>query len=68
MDDPLKLNAVATPKCLKRDRSAPHPFVLKLYQRLLSNCHADPIEHRVTLLTHLVFSVYRDLKETLNDE
>ena len=65
MDDPLKLNDAPVANSVRLARAAPHPEVERLYTRLTSGQHADPLEVRTLLLTHLVYVAYRDIKESL---
>jgi hypothetical protein len=66
MHDPLHLNSSPQANEDRLARAAPHPEVHRLYTRLTSNQHADSVELRVLLLTHLVYIAYRDLKESFH--
>jgi hypothetical protein len=65
MDDPLGLHNVPTPAPIRAEQIAPPSQLANLIQRISSNPGADSLETRVTLLTHLVYLIYIDLKEAI---
>jgi len=62
--DPLSLKDIRTPEILRLARAAPSPIVANIFQRLTNGNFADSLEVKVTLLAHLTYHIYRDLKET----
>jgi len=65
-DDPLKLRQHDPANSIRFARAEPHPDIERIYGRLRSGENADSIEVRLALLAHLVYLVYRDIKETCN--
>jgi hypothetical protein len=65
MDDPLGLRTIPTPVPTRAEQVAPPPQVTNLIRRISGNPGADSLETRITLLTHLVYLTYIDLKEHL---
>jgi hypothetical protein len=63
MDDPLKLHSIPTPVPERAKQIAPPVHISNLYKRITGNYTADSLETRVTLLAHLVYLAYADLKE-----
>jgi hypothetical protein len=65
MNDPLKLYDTPTTGSVRLARTAPHPDFERIYNRINNGAHADAIDIRILLLSHLIYVAYRDLKETL---
>jgi hypothetical protein len=63
MNDPLNLTTTPPPENIRAQRAAPHPFITQLNTRIASNYFADSLETKVVLLSHLIYHIYRDLKE-----
>ena len=63
MSDPLGLNAIRTPECIRMERAAPSPVINNLYRRITHAYAADSMEVKLALLAHLVYMAYTDLKE-----
>jgi hypothetical protein len=63
MNDPLNLKLVNTPVLIRAQQVAPSPQLSALIDRISSNPGADSLETRVSLLMHLVYLTYLDLKE-----
>lgn len=61
--DPLGLMNTATPESIRQDRAAPLSAICHLNNRLISNQCADSLETKVTILAHMLFLIYNDLKE-----
>jgi len=61
--DPLGLRDTATPEIIRQDRAAALPAICHLNSRLISNQCADSLEMKVTILAHMIFLIYKDLKE-----
>ena len=64
-NDPLNLNAIATPSMLRSNRVAPTPGIVNLHRRLTGQYTADSTDARLVLLAHLIYLTYADLKETI---
>ena len=64
MQDPLQLREQPPAVSVIHAKSSPHPDIQRLYSRLAANLHGDSIEVRITLLTHLMYLSYLDIKET----
>ncbi len=63
MNDPLALHTKPLPLTRRLERVAPIPHAVGLHTRITSGEFADSLETRVTLLAHLLFQIYLDLKE-----
>jgi len=62
MNDPLSLNAVPTPPAVRAEQISPQTQIANLYRRM-TGPNADSPEAKLTLLTHLVYHTYLDLKD-----
>ena len=63
-NDPLRLRDKPEANTIRLARAAPHPSVEELHSRLTSHQHADSMDVRLLLLAHLIYVVYRDIKES----
>jgi hypothetical protein len=63
MNDPLNLQMVDTPAPTRARQVAPSPQLSRLVDRISNNPGADSLDTRVSLLMHLVYLTYLDLKE-----
>lgn len=65
INDPLQLCQRPDAVDVRLARAAAHPQIQGLYERITNPHHADSVDVRVLLVAHLVYCVYRDLKEAL---
>ncbi len=62
--DPLGLNETATPEIIREQRATPLAEIRDLNTRITSRDCADSLEVKVMLLSHLLYRIYADLKDT----
>jgi hypothetical protein len=64
-DDPLALRDSQAGRRVTEVQSGPLPQVCALYSRLMNRDYADSVEIKVSLLSQMMFLIYKDLKENI---
>ena len=64
-DDPLALRDSLSGRMDGQGQYGPSPHVCALYTRLMNRDYADSVEIKVSLLSQMMFLIYRDLTERI---